>query len=397
MEHFDHLIIGAGVSGLGMAHFSLRRGLRTLVLERSDRPGGCIRSQAFPEANGFWAELGAHTGYNSYGHLLDILQELGLSGALTAKQKLRYSLLVGEGVHSLLSRVHPLELLVSLPRLPFTPKAGRSVEDFYSRVLGQRNYRDLFSHAFDAVICQGAAGFPAELLFRKKPRRKGVMRSFTLPGGLEDLVRVLVRQGGLGLRLGQRVTGIRRVNGEFAVSLAGQVEIRTRYLTLAVPPDQALALLPEGFEGARVALAAIPMAEIDSIAVAVPSEAVKLPPMAGLIGVDQALLSVVSRDYLPDADYRGFTFHYRRTGEDPSARLGYITRVLGVTEADLAGIMETTNRLPALRAGHAPLVEALDGALAGSPLALTGNYFNGLSLEDCLTRSASEMERLAAI
>lgn len=396
MEHFDHLVIGAGISGLGMAHYSLRRGLRTLVLEQNERPGGCVRSHAFPSANGFWAELGAHTGYNSYGHLLDILQELGLSGALTAKQKLRYALLVGDGVRSILSRLHPLELLTSLPRLAFTPKEGRSVEDFYTRVLGRRNYRDLFGHAFDAVICQSAGAFPAELLFRKKPRRKGVMRSFTLPGGLEDLVRVLTQQPGLVLRLGQRVTGVRRVNGEFAIALGGSPEVRSRYLTLAVPPDQALALLPEGFDGARAALAGIGLSEIDSVAVAVPSEAVKLAPLAGLIGVHQDLLSMVSRDYLPDADHRGFTFHYRRTGQDPVTHHRHIARVLGVAETDLKGVAHTTNRLPALRGDQGARVRAIDTALAGSPLALTGNYFNGLSLEDCLIRSAAEMQRLAA-
>lgn len=396
MEHFDHVIIGAGISGLGMAHGSLSRGLRTLVLERSDRPGGCIRSHTFPDANGFWAELGAHTCYNSYGHLLDILADLGLSGAFTAKQKLRYALLVEEEVRSLFSRLHPLELLVSLPRLAFTAKAGRSVSAFYGGVLGRRNYRDLFGHAFDAVICQSAAEFPAELLFRKKQRRKGVMRSFTLPGGLEDLVRVLTQQPGISLRLNQQVTGVRRMNGGLAVSLAGRHELRTRLLTLAVPPDQALGLLPEGFDGARSALAGIGTAEIDSIAVAVPSEAVKLAPLAGLIGVDQALLSVVSRDYLPDADHRGFTFHYRHTGVAPATHLPQIARVLGVAAETLRAVAYTTNRLPALRAGHGARVQAIDAALAGSPIALTGNYFNGLSLEDCLIRSAAEMARLAA-
>ncbi len=394
MEHFDHVIIGAGISGLGMAHFSRHQGLQTLVLERSERAGGSIRSHGFPETQGFWAELGAHTCYNSYGQLLSILDEVGLSGALTAKQKLRYSMQVGTETRSIVSRLHPFELIAHLPRLLFASKDGQSVETYYSGVLGPRNYRDLFAHAFDAVICQPAAQFPAELLFRKKPRRKEVMRSFTLPGGIEDLARSLVQQPGLEVRLACRVRPLRRANGELIVAVEDRGDIRARYVTLAVPPDQALGLLPPGFEGAAAALAQIGMSEIDSIAVCVPAAAVNLPPLAGLIGVEQPFLSVVSRDYIADADYRGFTFHFRQTASNPAEHLECIAQVLGVPRQSFSAFARAQNRLPALRAGHSARVREIDAALAGTPLALTGNYFRGLSLEDCLIRSAAEMARL---
>ena len=396
MERFDHLIIGAGISGLGMAHYSLRRGLSTLVLERSDRCGGCIQSHAFPETDGFWAELGAHTCYNSYGRLLDILGDLGLSGALTAKQKLRYALLVGDRVQSVFSRLHPIELVASLPRLFSMPKRGKSVEAYYSAVVGRRNYRDLFRHAFDAVICQPAGEFPAELLFRKKPRRKEVMRSFTLPGGVEELVRGIVQEPGLKLRLDQSVESIEAGDAGHVVTLAGGGQVRARYLSLAVPPDQAASLLPAGFARAAAVLGKIPMSEIDSVAVCVPRDSVKLPLLAGLIGVDQAFLSVVSRDYLPDPRYRGFTFHFRGTGTDLDERLVRIAQVLDTRPTELTGIARTQNRLPALRADHLDRIRWIDAAIAGTSLALTGNYFQGVSIEDCLTRSSAEMERLLA-
>jgi protoporphyrinogen oxidase len=51
------------------------------------------------------------------------------------------------------------------------------------------------------------------------------------------------------------------------------------------------------------------------------------------------------------------------------------------------------NRLPALRKGHADRVAELDRALAGGPLGLTGNWFLGVSIEDCVTRSRGEHER----
>jgi len=42
-QDFEHIIVGAGISGLGMAHRSANRGISTLVLEGADRVGGCIR------------------------------------------------------------------------------------------------------------------------------------------------------------------------------------------------------------------------------------------------------------------------------------------------------------------------------------------------------------------
>jgi oxygen-dependent protoporphyrinogen oxidase len=39
----------------------------------------------------------------------------------------------------------------------------------------------------------------------------------------------------------------------------------------------------------------------------------------------------------------------------------------------------------------------VDRLLAGMPLAVTGNWFAGLSIEDCVQRSRSEWERLGRL
>jgi protoporphyrinogen oxidase len=41
-------------------------------------------------------------------------------------------------------------------------------------------------------------------------------------------------------------------------------------------------------------------------------------------------------------------------------------------------------------------VGRIDTALAGIRLGLTGNWFQGVAIEDCLTRSRQECERLFA-
>jgi oxygen-dependent protoporphyrinogen oxidase len=45
---------------------------------------------------------------------------------------------------------------------------------------------------------------------------------------------------------------------------------------------------------------------------------------------------------------------------------------------------------------HPRRVAELDARLAGEPLALVGNYLNGLSIGDCAERAVSETDRLLA-
>jgi len=391
----EHILIGGGISGLGMAHFARRRGVRTLVLEQSERVGGCMNSRTFEGCGGFWTEAGSHTGFNSYGRLLDILSGLGLMGRLTPKTKLRYSLWRNGKRGSIFSALHPLELAFSLPRLFTGSKTGKRVADYYGAGLGRRNYRDLFGPAFRAVICQDADDFPAELLFRRKPRRKEVARSFTFSGGLSEIPRAIAAQPGLEIRTGQVATGVARDGEGFRVALADGAALDCRSLTLAVPPDAAAALLPEDLVELRSEIRTIGVAKVDSLALCVLAEDLEhLPPLAGLIAVDDAFYSMVSRDYIRDERYRGFAFHFRAGALTPDEQLGRACRALGVDQDRIAGLHRVANRLPALRSGHEARVRRIDAALAGGRLAITGNWFLGVSIEDCLTRSDQEAERL---
>jgi protoporphyrinogen oxidase len=392
---FEHIVVGAGISGLSAAHFSVRKGISTLVLEASDRIGGCMNSRRFEGCGDFWAEAGSHTCFNSYGNLLDILSDLGMLGRLVPKAKLHYSLWKEGERHSIFSALHPLELALSLPRVFTGRKEGRSVKEFYSAGLGQRNYRDIFGPAFRAVICQDADDFPAGLLFRRKPRRKEIVRSFTLPGGLSDITSAIAGQNGLEVRAGQDVQEIRRNGAGFRVLLQDGDALTCDTLSLAVPPDVAARLLTSDFADLADEIRRIGVQQVASLALCIPAERVShLPPMAGLISVDDAFNSMVSRDYLPDDAYRGFSFHFRPGALNTESRAERACAVLGIRLDDLAGIEKVTNRLPALRIGHEKTVAHLDAALNGTRLGITGNWFLGVSIEDCLTRSREEFERL---
>ncbi|UHD14964.1 protoporphyrinogen/coproporphyrinogen oxidase [Thiocapsa bogorovii] len=391
----DHIVIGAGISGLGAAHFAARRGRRTLVLESSDRVGGCINSQSFPELGGFWTEAGGHTCFNSYGNLLSILDDLGLTRHVQPKGKVGYLLWKGGQRTSILSALHLWEAMRSIPKIFSAPKEGRSVSAYYGDVLGHRNYRDLLRYAFQAVICQPADDYPAEALFRRKPRRKDVIKAFTFSTGLSAIPTAIAAQKGLEVRTGQQISGVER-NGEGFRVTAGGETLTCGALTLAVPPDVATALMPAGFDAARAAITDIGVAEIETLVLAFRTSDLGLKPIAGLIAVDEAFYSAVSRDFLADPSYRGFAFHFRPGVLSEQAQIERACLALGTTPRHIAAQARVRNRLPALRTGHPARVRRLDETLAGTRLAVTGNWFLGVSIEDALTRSRSESDRLFA-
>ncbi|HQC72405.1 MAG TPA: protoporphyrinogen oxidase, partial [Candidatus Competibacteraceae bacterium] len=155
-------------------------------------------------------------------------------------------------------------------------------------------------------------------------------------------------------------------------------------------------LLADAFPHLAELLAEITTATVETVAVAVSRAQVRLPPLAGLIGRDEAFFSVVSRDTVPDSTYRGFTFHFRPGVLDDAGKLERISQVLGVPRVAFSAddVAFKRNQLPALRVGHGTRVERIDRALAGTGLALAGNYFTGVAIEDCVTRARLEFERL---
>jgi hypothetical protein len=165
-------------------------------------------------------------------------------------------------------------------------------------------------------------------------------------------------------------------------------------LALAIAPDVALHLLQHVHPELMRILAQIEMVELESLAVLLSADACSLPPLAGIIGRDDDFYSVVSRDLVPDRDYRAFTFHFRPERLDDAGKLHRIQQVLGISDTAVQASAGYRNRLPALRLGHAQLIRELDQALQGQSVALTGNWFSGVSIEDSLVRSLGECERL---
>jgi UDP-galactopyranose mutase len=70
--------------------------------------------------------------------------------------------------------------------------------------------------------------------------------------------------------------------------------------------------------------------------------------------------------------------------------------VLQVPVAELGDVVESRRTLPTPALGHGEIVDAIDRLLVGGRLAVTGNYFAGLAVEDCVLRSNAEWARISA-
>jgi protoporphyrinogen oxidase len=288
------------------------------------------------------------------------------------------------------------ELLVSVPLLLVTRRAGQPIASYYSRIVGPRNYEQVFKPMIDAVACQDTSAFGVEYLFKKRPsRRKDYPRSFTLAGGLGTLIEALASTPGIALETGAAAVATTRVEGVFRVRLADGSMRAARTLALAVPPAEGAALLGGCFPDVAGVLTEIRMNRLRSVGAAVGRDEIRLPTLAGIVACADRFYSVVSRDVVAHPECRGFTFHFRPGNRDgQSARMA---EVLGLDRNRLEPVGTKEHEIPTLGPDHAARVARLDGLIAGRNLLLTGNYLRGLSLEDCAARSAAEASRLAAI
>ena len=394
MDKLDIIIVGAGISGLSFAHYCAKEGMKTLVIEKTGRVGGTFHSHRFGEDSGdFWLELGAHTAYNSYGNFLGLLEDCHVLEQIVSRAKVSFRMLLDDRIKSVFSQLNLAELLISAPHLFTASKKGQGIESYYSKIVGRKNFERVFGPAFNAIICQEAGDFPAEMIFQKRERRKEIIKQYTFNGGMQTATDALAAQPGIGIRTGLTVERISFDGNFFSVTTSGG-SFESSHLALASPSATAAELLKGDFPEISGHLARINTATVASVGVAVKKEAVNLNPLAGLIPVNDIFFSVVSRDTVPHDHYRGFTFHFKPGVLRRDAKLDRIARVLGVRAIQLELIIEKENYIPSLRTGHSELMAEVERLLAGKPLFLTGNYFRGVAIEDCVSRSLSEFQRL---
>jgi protoporphyrinogen oxidase len=389
MSQHDVIIVGGGISGMSLAHYCAKKGLKPFVMEKSGRMGGTFNSC---RTDNFWFELGAHSCYNSYGNLVDLLREIGSLDKIIKPVSAGYKLFTKDGIKSILSQMSFPELLFSLPRMFGAKMDGETVESYYSKIVGKRNFEQAIGPMFNAVICQKANEFPADMLFKKRTRRKEILKKFGLPGGLQSIIDAVAADPAIETATDKHVTEIAFADNVFTVSAADGSTFETKSLALAVPSASAAGMLQISFPRIAQKLAALKAEKVETVGVVIKKEETKIGPIAALAAKEDIFYSFVSRDTFPDSHYRGFAFHFKAGAGSYGARLECIAAVLGTKNFEHIATAEHV--IPSLRLGHKETIAEIDSLLAGTPLLLTGNYFTGVAIEDCVSRSLQESRRV---
>lgn len=398
MERFDLIVVGGGVSGASLAFRAASSGRSVLVLEREEGPGGCVHSVRRPSE--FWFELGAHTAYNSYGAFIETLESACLLPHLIRREKpiLRFldqdRVLPGKNLLALIRQCNKRELLASMPALFRKPGADSTVGRHFGEKVGPQNYQRVLRPMLAALPSQDPDDLPASMLFKKRPRRSDVLRSFTLEGGLLTVIEELLRESGITLHSNSTVARATPGGAGFEVALEDGRTFSSRLLALAVPASESARILDRHFPELSGLLRSIQEARVESVGLAVQKDLVQLPPATFFIPLNDEFRSIVTRDVIPHPRLRSFTFHFKP--EVPAERRWErALRFLGIRAEDVLASAQRSVSLPSPRVGHPDLIATLDRSLHGNALGLCGNWFSGLSIEDCALRAKSEWQRLS--
>ncbi len=402
MGTYDVVVVGGGISGLTFAYAAARAGRKVLVLEREERVGGCLATHR--AASGYWLELGAHTCYSSYVGSIGLLEACGLRPEVLprAKTHLRFldgdRLVPGSNLGVLLRLFSWPEAAVHLPRMFGAKKEGKTVEEFYGRIVGKRNYTKVLGPMLSAVPSQSADAFPAGMLFKTRgTRREDLPRSFTLRGGLGAFPAALSKAPNVEVATGKAVAGLSRTGSGWTVTTYDGETHGAAVVALATPPGTASSVLGEAAPELAARAADVREAVVETLGFSVRASKVsRLPVSTFLVPMKDAFHSIVTRDPVPDADWRGFSFHFR-PGLTAAERRGRAARVLGLSLSDLEDAVEKRTVLPSPVLGHDGIVAEIDRLTAGGTLRVLGNWFAGLSIEDCVERSLAEWKRVEAL
>ncbi len=229
-EQYDIIILGAGLTGLTLAHKLRDSGHSVLVLEKEEKPGGVIATQ---REDDFIYEEGPNTGVVKYGEVADLFDELQdyctpfIPDDAVKKRYIwkgdRWEKLpsgLKEGIKtSLFSRKDKFRILGE----PFR-KPGKDPQETLDRMVRRRMGESFLNYAVDPFILGVYAGDPSLIVpkyalpklynleqdygsfiggaVKKKFEKKNEMEQkatkdvFSIHGGLEQLIKGLYQSAG---------------------------------------------------------------------------------------------------------------------------------------------------------------------------------------------------------
>lgn len=392
INYFDCIVIGAGISGISFAANLKKIGLSVLIVEKEKQLGGQIKSYPSKIANDFWFELGAHTCYNSYTSLISLLDD---KNSLNELSKGSYITYANGKLRSIMSQINYFSMLTHFFRYFTADRTGKTVKEYFTPIVGKNNYENLFSKAFRAVICQPADSYPADLFLKKRSaRNEEYPRKFSFKKGISSFLNYIVQTNQIDIEYNTSIAGIIQIDDDsYQLKAENGNTYFTKSIAIATDSRTAAYMLKPIEPGISKILETIETSKSTSIGVVVKKESCAIKPIAGIIPTSDDFMSVVSRDLVQHDTLRAFVFHYMGDESTFENKKDEICMILNIKEDDILEYTIMEHRLPALRKQHIEMEKQIEDARDYDNIFILGNYFYGLSLEDCVNRSFDELKR----
>lgn len=395
---YDCMIVGAGISGISFAHYLAQAGKRVLIVEQNVKTGGEVQSAIYEKDSSYWRELGAHTCYNSYTHLLNIVKKLGIEDQLQTLDKGSYVVYDGTKIKSMTSEIRFPSLMLNGVKLFFASRKDKTVKEYFGNIVGKKNYEHLFTRLFRAVLSQNADEYPAESFLKKRGGRyEDFPRKYSFQKGQHHFLDLMVEKNNLEVITNTQIVDIQYNNNTYTITSSTGTKYTATHLALATPPHASAKLLKDLEPQVTKVLETIPMFRSQSVNVVVKKEDLELKTVAGIIPTSDEFLSAVSRDLVHHDSLRSFTFHFSESEQSVEQLLNIVCRVLKIDKSQVLEVASTKHILPSLRLSHREIASQVADIKSNNNVYLLGNYFYGLSLEDCINRSWDEAQRFLEV
>lgn len=417
------VIVGGGITGLALAYYLAKKGVRATVLEAADRPGGVIRTE---RRDGFVIEGGPDSFVVQKPWAAELCRELGLE--LIPSRSRRVFVL-----HRGRLRGMPEGMLLAVPSrlLPFLfssllsvrgklraamdlvlPRGGggdESLASFVRRRLGREILERIAEPLMAGIFVAPAerlslkATFPRLLdmerehrslilAARRVPRSEGPM-FLSLRGGVATLVESLVARLP-DVRCGRPVLAVRP-----GKVLTADGELEADHVVLAVPARVAAELVNGPLAGA---LRAIPY--VDSATVSMAFRGLKLPEGAGFVVPKREGRRIVACTW-SSAKFEGRApadcalvrcfFRNDIAGDLITPALRDLQDILGFRQEPLlTRVYRWRGVNPVYEVGHEERVAAIERLLPPG-LHVAGSAYRGVGVPDCIRDARRIADRIA--
>ncbi|MCY3594903.1 MAG: protoporphyrinogen oxidase [Bacteroidota bacterium] len=428
------VIIGGGITGLGAA-WALRQTPNPpeiILLEQSDRLGGCIHTEQF---NGFLMEHGPDVFLARKPEAIQLCKALGLAlqetnkdqrGAYLRRGRRLYP--VPEGMSGLVpGRLWPLlssplislrgklRVLAEFLLPPRTDETDESIQDFFIRRFGPEAFFGLIE-----PLLGGLAGGRADELSMKAllphmmnleskygsvllgvgriPVQEPISPLLSLPDGLSSLITALTTVNEDNIHFGHKATAITKIGTHWKVSTTGHAPLSATDIILAVPAQNAAAVTQSAIPELAELLHQIPYRAGTMVHLAYSQTDVPRPlrGYGHLVASDQVTSvaactwSAIKLAGRAPAGHLLFRLYLRDTKMTDTVILAQaceeMEQALGITADPLfTRIHRFPAALPQYTLGHVGRIKKIREITSShSGLYLAGNYLDGVGIPDCI-------------